>query len=103
MKQVTHALNTYDQLCANQLINKIEHVVKPPYKKWKIGIAGSGAFDTERYINVTVFNVHNEEAIFATYNYFKEQGMVAKPFLDKDAKCLYLYKIGGMKMPENFL
>ena len=103
MKQVMDALTTYDQLCANQLINKIELLVKQPYRRWKIGIAGNEGLDTERYINVTVFSVQNEEAIFAAYTYFKEHGMIAKPFLGKEAKYLYLYKIGGAKMPENFL
>ena len=101
MKQVL-ALNPYDQLCANQLINQVDKIVKQPYNKWKIGIAGNSEPDTERYINVTVLIVENEEAIFAAYTYFKEQGMIAKPFTEKAAKCLYLYKTGGAKLPENF-
>jgi hypothetical protein len=102
MKQVI-ALNPYDKLCANMLINQIDKVVKQSYNKWKIGIAGNGVPDTERHINVTMFNIHNEDAILAAYHYFKEQGMIAKPVTDTDAKYLYLYKTGGPKLPENIL
>jgi hypothetical protein len=100
MMQVT---DPYNQLCANQLINEVERRIKQPYNKWKIGIADSANLDTEHHINVTVFNPQNSEAILATYDYFREHGMVAKPFSGNDAKYLYLYKIGSKKMPYSFL
>ena len=101
--QVMETFNPYNQLCANQLINEVESVVKRSYSKWKIGIASNSNLDTEQHINVAVFNPQNDAAIVAAYDYFKSLGMVAKPFSGSEAKYLYLYKIGSRKMRYNLL
>ena len=84
-----------------ELIMEVNKTATDPYSEWKIGIGNSKEMDSERYINVIVFNPNNNPAVLDAYNHFKDLGMVAKPFTGTETKYLYMYKIGGAKLPDD--
>lgn len=91
-----------EQHTTESLISEVSKVVTQPYSEWKIGLANNANFDSEGYINISLFNPENNSAVISAYNHFVGQGMVGKPPFLSDAKYLYMYKIDGVRLDASF-
>ena len=81
----------------NLLIHNVKQLIRRPYRAYVVGITDNeNKYDkTKGNGGLVMFNYRNDAMTLEAYNYFKLQGMNAKPPIGTRPKYFYLYRLDG--------
>ena len=86
----------------NYLVSEVMSVIKNSYHDWYVGTTNRGDIWRTKKPELIIFNVVDDEATQAAYEYLVSLGMVGRKPVGTESYYLYLQRVDGGMLPDGF-